>query len=233
MRIRAIQQSAVDGIDTSISGPQVLAVGVLALHLKPEDGVFFYSTENDYATCDTLAAGDVISTHPEHGAVSIDLVPLFHSFVPSSPQGRSHWRRKPFLCLDKDKALLYDMPNLLATALHRPDIATRPLQDCVKEVFRPDLELPTLSPVNGYVYLFAGPDSYKIGMSVDPARRLIEVSRQVGADLEIIHQVPSNDALRSEVLLHRKYAHARLRGEWFSLTKDEVEEFRQLTTLIH
>jgi hypothetical protein len=70
-------------------------------------------------------------------------------------------------------------------------------------------------------------------MSVDPARRLTEVSRQVGVELRIIHQVPSNDALRSEVMLHRKYAHARLRGEWFSLTPKEIEEIQQLTALNH
>jgi hypothetical protein len=233
MRVRAFHADRFKSYDLSITGPQHFEIGVLAAYLQPEDGVFFYTTKDDFKTCEAIAAGDVISSHSEYGVASIDIKQFSHIFTPSSPQGRSQWRRKPFLCLDKDKAVLYKMPQLLAAAFARPEIAARPLQDCVSEVFRPDLEKPTLSPVNGFVYLFAGPDSYKIGMSVDPARRLIEVSRQVGSDLEIIHQVPSNDALRSEVLLHRKYAHARLRGEWFSLSKDEVEEFRQLTTLNH
>jgi hypothetical protein len=233
MRVRAFHAERFKSYDLSVDGPQHFEIGILAAYLKPEDGVFFYITEDDFKTCEAIAAGDVISSYPEYGAASIDVKRYSHIFTPSSPQGRSQWRRKPFLCLDKDKAILYKMPQLLAAAFARPDIAVRPLQDCVSEVFRPDLEKPTLSPINGFVYLFAGPNSFKIGMSVDPARRLTEVSRQVGVELRIIHQVPSNDALRSEVMLHRKYAHARLRGEWFSLTPKEIEEIQQLTALNH
>lgn len=75
----------------------------------------------------------------------------------------------------------------------------------------------------------------KIGSSVNPTRRLSEMLNQTSPailsgtnrDYELLWF--SNPTIRlEEGKLHKKYKHLRVTGEWFVLTKKEIDEIRTL-----
>lgn len=72
---------------------------------------------------------------------------------------------------------------------------------------------------------------YKIGYSVDPARRAAQLNAQLrGLEWELVHSVTSDDALQLEKDLHEIHADKRVvRGrEWFLLDAPDVEAFASL-----
>ena len=74
----------------------------------------------------------------------------------------------------------------------------------------------------GYVYLIAAPEGlFKIGRSVNPARRLREVLCGSSGD-QLLTAIPSAEPGWLERYLHRAFSHRRVRREWFRLSEDEV-----------
>lgn len=83
---------------------------------------------------------------------------------------------------------------------------------------------------DGYVYLLneSGDDAmYKIGVSrnSDIKKRIKKL--QTGNGNEIIERYKffSRRPFRLETMLHQYYHESRCEGEWFLLTKEQVEEF--------
>lgn len=79
---------------------------------------------------------------------------------------------------------------------------------------------------SGFVYLARnGKQWYKIGVSKQPYKRMS--SLQTGSPLEVtlIHRVFSFNPLELEESLHTYYSAYWLRGEWFELSKQLVNEF--------
>ncbi len=79
-----------------------------------------------------------------------------------------------------------------------------------------------------YVYLIRDDETrlIKIGLSEDPTRRLIQLSRQStllpkphNFDLIIAWRQPYT----YEQELHRQFDHCRVRGEWFAILDEDVE----------
>ncbi len=83
--------------------------------------------------------------------------------------------------------------------------------------------------VEGYVYLLYSEKTglYKLGMSVDPQRRLPEVEADVrGMNWRIVKTIPTADQRRLEKAFHRVFAGERVgKKEWFELTPEEEELF--------
>ena len=78
----------------------------------------------------------------------------------------------------------------------------------------------------GFVYLLLADglaDMYKIGYSTDPVRRLktIQASCPVPLSLEWVIPCWGNDG--TELKIHRKFAEQREEGEWFRLSREDVE----------
>ncbi len=80
----------------------------------------------------------------------------------------------------------------------------------------------------GYVYLMRADTPevnwYKIGLSIDPEFRLKTfnaIKLPFEMELVCVIQTPSMRELESQ--LHGWFADRRLRGEWFSLSEDDVE----------
>lgn len=71
---------------------------------------------------------------------------------------------------------------------------------------------------------------HKIGRSVDPLRRLEELSSR-HRGVRLVHQVPSNDPVRWELYLHNVFAEVRIVGEWFDLTDADVILVRRMLKL--
>ncbi len=78
----------------------------------------------------------------------------------------------------------------------------------------------------GFVYLCRDGRNglVKIGFSTEPKFREKTLQSEV-PEVQMLFNFPGTMALEKE--LHRKYQAHRVRGEWFSLTENEVETLRQ------
>jgi hypothetical protein len=65
---------------------------------------------------------------------------------------------------------------------------------------------------------------YKIGFSKRPHFREGTLQAEE-PDVSILFSFPSD--IQSEKMLHKKYKDCRVRGEWFALTNEHIEEIRQ------
>lgn len=76
-----------------------------------------------------------------------------------------------------------------------------------------------------YVYLIGPRDGlYKIGYSINPARRLYQLPDQ-GNGLKLVAAIPSTDARALEKWMHAIYGVRRVHGEWFSLSRSDVSKW--------
>lgn len=82
-------------------------------------------------------------------------------------------------------------------------------------------------PACGFIYLIRIGDStkYKIGLSLNPSRRLSQLEKSSPYEMTLVHVVIVDDMVKAERSLHEKYKARRIRGEWFDLSKEEVAEF--------
>jgi hypothetical protein len=89
----------------------------------------------------------------------------------------------------------------------------------------------TDSKKEGYVYLallkFGREKRYKIGKAVLFERRKDQISLQMPEDLELIHVITTDDAFGIEHYWHRRFSAKNTKGEWFSLSRQDVEAFRR------
>lgn len=90
--------------------------------------------------------------------------------------------------------------------------------------------LPKTSRSTGYVYVMddAGSGAQKIGMSVDPKRRLGEIKSPSGAKPKIVCTIPTYNMKALEDSLHTAYATQNLPNtgagrEWFNLSSSQVK----------
>ena len=86
------------------------------------------------------------------------------------------------------------------------------------------------SGVSGFVYLFRSPCGFKIGCARDPKRRFLEIVTLVPFELTIEHTIPAPDMYAAEWALHGQFQSKRIRGEWFSLSEDDVAHIKSMAT---
>ena len=68
-------------------------------------------------------------------------------------------------------------------------------------------------------------NSYKIGISVDPKKRLKTLQTGSSGELILVESYKSDFFFKIETSLHNRYRHQRLMGEWFELGPIEVDSF--------
>lgn len=76
-----------------------------------------------------------------------------------------------------------------------------------------------------YVYVIEAEGRVKIGLSANPTARLAGLSTGMAVAGHLAHKWRFRSREKAEAAeraLHRAFAHARLRGEWFALHTDEV-----------
>ena len=230
MRIRAIAAAAIPQLDPARSEIQLVSVGVLVHHARPGDGYVIYEPNVDYSECAVRAICEVVSVYPEIESVSLDVRPYYNVLCPDA-RVRWRWVKNPYLCLDKSRVLKYGILDYFSSEFPPDQWSAQDLEDCVGNVFRPDLSVPTLQPKDGVVYLLRGSSLYKIGKTTNLNQRKKQVERDVQEDLEVIHTVGSNDITRAELMLHQKYGEVRQWGEWFALDTDQVQAISAITRL--
>lgn len=86
----------------------------------------------------------------------------------------------------------------------------------------------------GYVYLMhaAGTKWYKIGVSKQPEVRQEQLSTKTPYEVVMISHYSDIDPLVAEKEWHKAFADKRVRGEWFELSDADIEEFKEIASLI-
>ena len=227
MRIFAIHADRVPGIGGMPTGMHRIPVGVLAYHVESEDGLFVYDGNEDFSVCRAVALCEVVSSDPETGWTTVDVRPYEGCIEPPSTV-RWRWRDDPYLCLDASRVRHYDLLDTFAVVFGDRSWTTRTLRDRVRSAIHHDLSKPTLSPVEGFVYLLRSSTLHKIGKALDVEERKKRIEREIGESLELIHFFPSNDNGRAEAELHLKYSGSRKYGEWFDLSPADVSEISRI-----
>jgi hypothetical protein len=87
------------------------------------------------------------------------------------------------------------------------------------------------STKEGYVYMgllrLGREKRYKIGKAVLVERRTDQISLQLPEDLELVHAIRTDDAYGIEDYWHRRFATRHTKGEWFLLSRQDVEAFKR------
>lgn len=77
-----------------------------------------------------------------------------------------------------------------------------------------------------YVYFIAaGDDAIKIGISNEPEARVSEIQTGNHRDVRIVQTRPFANRYKArqfETLLHKRYKHRHLRGEWFNMNERDL-----------
>ncbi len=87
------------------------------------------------------------------------------------------------------------------------------------------------STKEGYVYLgllkLGREKRYKIGKAVLVERRRDQISLLLPEDLELVHSITTDDAYGIEDYWHKRFAAKNTKGEWFSLSRQDVKSFKR------
>jgi hypothetical protein len=224
MRIRVTPKEVFPGVETASNGTHEFSIGVLADHLNIGDGVVLYSPNHDFSECTVFAVAEVISVQRELDTCTLD-VRLSSGTIKPDSNAKHKWQKNPYLCPDKNKVQKYKLIDLFVRAFNDKSWAERPIQDLSMRYAKFDLSKRTLLPTRGYVYLFKFNDCFKIGMSTATSRRQKEIEWKKKVELELLHEISSNDYQRAEATLHAEFAHCRRgKAELFDLTPEEVQQ---------
>lgn len=79
-----------------------------------------------------------------------------------------------------------------------------------------------LQDTRGYVYLMRSGDRHKIGITSDIDRRLAQIGKQSPYPMEVVHTIRSPYPKSVETRLHELYKRARVHGEWFAFSDDDI-----------
>ena len=227
MRIRVCPDHIFEGIDVESHGIQLASVGIFAHYVRPGDGIVVYSPNSDHSLCEISALCEVIATYAESGQTSLDVRPKAGTLQPDA-HARWRWAKNPYLCLDISKVKNYRILELFAEAFQPEFWDQNDLEDCVREVFRPDLSVPTLLPTEGVIYVLRGSSLFKIGKTIELSKRKKRIEKDVSESLELVHTITSNDITRAEVTLHQRFKGVRVWGEWFALNSTDIDELRAI-----
>lgn len=81
--------------------------------------------------------------------------------------------------------------------------------------------------VVGFVYLLRSGKYYKIGQTNSVGRRQYELAIQLPEDVKLVHSIETDDPEGIERYWHQRFTSKRARGEWFSLSADDVKTFQR------
>ena|GEM_PF-5866137 len=90
---------------------------------------------------------------------------------------------------------------------------------------------PNARATAGVVYLLQAGPFYKIGKATDLQRRLHQIKLQLPYPVKLIHTIHTRDIGGVETYWHKRFAHQRSNGEWFTLNDAEVAEFQTHSTM--
>src|SRR3989344_3336939 len=84
----------------------------------------------------------------------------------------------------------------------------------------------------GAVYLFKHGKYYKIGKTNDTVRRGNELKIQLPENLDLIHEIKTDDTSGIEAYWHRRFEAKRMNGEWFDLNSADIKAFKRWRKIV-
>ncbi len=84
----------------------------------------------------------------------------------------------------------------------------------------------------GAVYLFKHGKYYKIGKTYDTVRRGNELKIQLPENLDLIHEIKTDDPSGVEAYWHRRFEAKRMNGEWFDLKAADIKAFKRWRKIV-
>ena len=84
----------------------------------------------------------------------------------------------------------------------------------------------------GAVYLFKHGKYYKIGKTNDTVRRGNELKIQLPENLDLIHEIKTDDPSGIEAYWHRRFEAKRMNGEWFDLNSADIKAFKRWRKIV-
>lgn len=75
---------------------------------------------------------------------------------------------------------------------------------------------------HGFVYVIQGDNYFKIGCTINPQKRIKTMSVKSPFELKIRLLLPSDNIDKLEKELHDKFHDKRQKGEWFTLTEEDI-----------
>lgn len=86
--------------------------------------------------------------------------------------------------------------------------------------------------IEGAVYLFKHGKYYKIGKTFDTVRRGNELRIQLPENLDLIHEIKTDDPSGVESYWHRRFEAKRMNGEWFDLNAADIKAFKRWRKIV-
>ena len=84
----------------------------------------------------------------------------------------------------------------------------------------------------GAVYLFRHGKHYKIGKTYDTVRRGNELRIQLPENLDLVHEIKTDDPSGIEAYWHRRFEAKRMNGEWFDLNSADIKAFKRWRKIV-
>lgn len=81
--------------------------------------------------------------------------------------------------------------------------------------------------VDGAVYMLKLGKHYKIGKSFRVPQRHREIAIELPEKPDVVHVITTDDPTGIEAYWHKRFADRNTNGEWFALTRDDVQAFKR------
>ena len=81
---------------------------------------------------------------------------------------------------------------------------------------------------DGYIYLLKSQNAYKIGRSQSIEKRIYTIQNTTPFKIKLIFKKKVRDCFQMERKLHLKFKEKRIKGEWFQLNKEDIEEIKEM-----
>jgi hypothetical protein len=92
---------------------------------------------------------------------------------------------------------------------------------------KPEDGLVVSEQQDGFVYLLRSGKHYKIGYTLDVGRRRYDLAIQLPEAVEEVHTIRTDDPAGIERYWHERFADRRKNGEWFELTRADINAFKR------
>lgn len=213
----------------------------LALELELGNGIILARFNEGTQSGEVRALGVVTSSPGSRGAMAVDWIRATETFHPST-QGMRFWRQsKPYFRFAASVVKGYRLPEMFQRhfGYEAPSAVVTQRSEAQRNVDRLGVSVVQNKPAlgnpgfandrAGFVYLIRSPYGYKIGKTKRMKQRSQLFSVKLPFEIEVIYYAWFEDYSRAEWALHQRFKTKRLNGEWFQLTRgdvDAIETFR-------